>query len=407
MATRGDAEDRLRRIEAVTDSTLAHMSAETLFSELLVRVQELLQADTATVLLLDTSAQQLVAVAAVGIEEEVRQGVRVPVGRGFAGRIAAQRQPVVLDRVDNTTVVNPLLWEHGLKTLMGVPLIADGQLVGVLHVGSVTPRKFSADDTQLLQMVADRIALVAQTQVSVVERAAAAALQHSLLPAVLPTISGLRFAARYVPGTDTGVGGDWYDVFRLPGDRVGVVMGDVVGHGFAAAVVMGRLRSALRAYALDVEDPSEVLLKLDRKATHFEYGAMATVSYAVVDQRRERVTLALAGHLPPVLAEPGSEGVLMRLPVGPPIGFPHPDRRYHSSVLPLTPGTVLCFYTDGLVERRASTIDAGLRRLCQTVSATEPETVCARIMAALVGTQPARDDIAVLAMLREDDVPSR
>lgn len=407
MTTRGGAEDRLRKIEAVTDSALAHLSTETLLSELLVRVRELLQADTATVLLLDSSAQQLVAVAAVGIEEEVRQGVRVPVGRGFAGRVAAQQQPVVIDRVDNTTVVNPLLWEHGLKVLMGAPMVADGRLIGVLHVGVVTPRRFTADDIQLLQMVADRIALAAQNQVSAVERTAAAALQHSLLPAVLPTISGLRFAARYVPGTDTGVGGDWYDVFRLPGDRIGIVMGDVVGHGFPAAVIMGRLRSALRAYALDIEDPGEVLLKLDRKATHFEYGAMATVSYAIVDQRRERVTLALAGHLPPVLAKSGSAAMLTRPPVGPPIGFPHPDRRYRSSVLTLTPGAVLFFYTDGLVERRDSTIDAGLQRLCQTVSATDPETVCASVMAALVGTQPVRDDIAVLAMLREDTVLSR
>jgi sigma-B regulation protein RsbU (phosphoserine phosphatase) len=397
----GTAEDRLRRIEAVTDSALAHLDTEALLGELLGRVAELLGVDTATVLLIDGSARHLVAVAAIGIEEEVRQGVRVQIGRGFAGRVAAQRRPVVIDQVDDTTVVNPLLWERGLRTLLGVPLVTEGSLVGVLHVGSVTLRRFTDEDIHLLQLVADRIALAAHTQVSVVERAAASALQHSLLPAVLPEVPGLTFAARYVPGTDTGVGGDWYDVFGLPGDRVGIVMGDVVGNGLAAAVVMGRLRSALRAYALDVEDPGEVLRKLDRKAHHFEYGTMATVSYAVVDRDRTHFTMATAGHPPPALAVPDSAVVLAKLRVGPPIGFLRGDAGYETTVLELLPGEVVCFYTDGLVERRGSTIDEGLDKLCETVSAGPPEAVCARVMGVMVGTESVGDDIAVLAMRRE------
>jgi serine phosphatase RsbU (regulator of sigma subunit) len=217
---------------------------------------------------------------------------------------------------------------------------------------------------------------------------------------VLPEVPGLSFAARYVPGTDTGVGGDWYDVFRLPEDRVGIVMGDVVGNGLAAAVVMGRLRSALRAYALDVEDPGEVLRKLDRKAYHFEYGTMATVSYAVVDRSREQVSIALAGHLPPLVAL-DNDADLAELRVGPPIGFQRGDGRYESTVLKLSPGELVCFYTDGLVERRDSTIDAGLAKLRETVNAATPEAVCARVMAVLVGTEIVRDDIAVLAMRRD------
>jgi putative methionine-R-sulfoxide reductase with GAF domain len=403
VAGQDDAEDRLRKIEAVTDSALAQLSTESLLNELLGRVRELLRVDTATVLLLDSPAGQLVATASVGIEEEVRYGVRVPVGQGFAGRVAELRQPIVVDHVDATTVVNPLLWERGLRVLLGVPLVADGTLVGVLHVGAVTPQRFTEHDIHLLQMVADRIALATHTQASSVERAVATALQRSLLPTVLPTVPGLRFAARYVPGTDTGVGGDWYDVFPLPDDRVGIVMGDVVGHGLAAAVVMGRFRSALRAYALDVEDPGEVLAKLDRKATHFEYGAMATVSYAVVDPSHERITVALAGHLPPILALPSGEVTLVECEVSQPIGFPRPDLHCPSTALALAPGALLCFYTDGLVERRDSTIDVGLKRLIRAVSAADPEAVCSRVMAEMVGTQAARDDIAMLAMRRAPD----
>lgn len=399
MADQGTAEDRLRRIAMVTDASLAHLDTETLLGELLARVREILEVDTATVLLADASGRQLIAVESVGLEEEVRQGVQVPVGRGFAGRVACTREPVVIDHVDETTVVNPLLWEHGLTTLLGVPLLVGGRLVGVLHVGAVVARQFTADDVKLLQLVADRIALVAQGQLSRAERAAVTALQRSLLPSVLPDVPGLEFAARYVPGADAGVGGDWYDVFPLPGARVGIVMGDVVGNGLAAAVVMGRLRSALRAYALDVAAPAEVLRKLDRKATHFEFGTMVTVSYAVVDPAREHVTMAIAGHPPPVLAEPGRDAVLVHPPVGLPIGVPH-DSGYQDFTLDLRPGALLCFYTDGLVERRDSAIDAGLERLCSVITASPAEAVCARVMASLIGTRSVEDDVAILAMRR-------
>ncbi|HEX3790361.1 MAG TPA: GAF domain-containing SpoIIE family protein phosphatase [Pseudonocardiaceae bacterium] len=407
MAEHDGAADRLRRIEAVTDAALAHLNTEQLLTELLGRVRELLRADTATVLLLDPSGRQLVATAAVGIEEEVSQGVRIPVGRGFAGRVAVERAPVMVDQVDNTTVANPLLWERGLRVLLGVPLLAGGTLIGVLHVGTVAARPFTDDDIHLLQLVADRIALAAHTEVSVAERAAAAALQRSLLPTVLPELPGLEFAARYVPGTDTGVGGDWYDVFSLPGGRVGIVMGDVVGHGLPAAVIMGRLRSALRAYALDAVDPAEVLNKLHRKATYFEHNAIATVSYAVVDERRTQVTLALAGHLPPILARTDASSGLITSSVGPPIGFRTAPQHHTSVVVGLPPGGLLCFYTDGLVERRDSSIDVGLERLRLAVTAADPETVCARVMAALVGNLAARDDIAVLAMRRDPDAVSQ
>lgn len=401
MTTGEPAEDRLRDIEAVTDAALAQLTTEKLLSELLERVRDLLQADTATVLLLDGAQRYLRATAAVGIEEEVRQGVRVPVGRGFAGRIAAQREPVVIDHVDESTVINPLLWERGLHTLVGVPMIAEGRLVGVLDIGAVAPRRFSDHDVQLLQVVADRIALVAHNQVTAVERASAQALQHSLLPGGLPEVPGLSFASRYVPGADSGVGGDWYDVFSLPGGRVGIVMGDVVGHGLGAAVVMGRIRSALRAYGLVSEDPAEVLDLLDREAKHFEDGVMATVSYAVVAPSREYITVSLAGHLPPMLAVPGQETVLLEEAVRPPIGLALAGRRSSNTVLDLPSGAVVCFYTDGLVEWRGDTIDNGLERLREAITPGHPEAVCVRVMAALVGRRRAQDDIALLVVRRE------
>jgi len=145
----------------------------------------------------------------------VRQGVRIPVGRGFAGRIAAGHKPVILDHVDHTTVLNPILWEKGIRSMMGVPLVAGGRVIGVLHVGSLTPRRFTGADVGLLQLAADRAATAVQSINTRADRVAAAALQRSLLPSALPAFAGAELAARYVPGSG-GVGGDWYDVFRLP-----------------------------------------------------------------------------------------------------------------------------------------------------------------------------------------------
>ncbi|HZA17271.1 MAG TPA: GAF domain-containing protein, partial [Pseudonocardiaceae bacterium] len=243
-----DVDDsQLRRIESVTDAALAHLDVEDLLGELLDRVRELLAVDTAAVLLLDSSGQQLVVTAARGIEAAVRQGVHVPVGKGFAGRIAAEKQPVIIEKVDHTNVLNPILRERGLYSLLGVPLLISGTVTGVLHVGTLTPRRFTDNDVKLLQIVADRVAFATQSRRAEVERTAAAVLQRSLLPAQLPVVPGLELAARYVPAESGGVGGDWYDVFTLPSGWLCLVIGDVVGRGLGAADVMGRLRSALRA----------------------------------------------------------------------------------------------------------------------------------------------------------------
>ena len=140
--------------------------------------------------------------------------------------------------------------------LRGIRSITDaGAVIGVLHVGSVGSRPFTSDDTVLLQMAADRAALAVPSLRSRDDRAAATALQQSLLRPGLPAVPGVEIAARYVPG-DGRVGGDWYDVFTLPSGELCLVMGDVAGSGLEAAVIMGRMRSALRAYALETRDPA-------------------------------------------------------------------------------------------------------------------------------------------------------
>jgi signal transduction histidine kinase len=153
-----DAE-RLRRLQALTDAALGHLELEELLNALLDRTREMLNADTCAILLLDDERRDLVARAARGIEEEVEQGVRIPLGRGFAGRVAADARPVILDDVDHADVLNPILRQKGIKSLLGVPLLVSGQVVGVLHVGTLVPRKFTIDDVDLLQLASDRAAI--------------------------------------------------------------------------------------------------------------------------------------------------------------------------------------------------------------------------------------------------------
>jgi signal transduction histidine kinase len=151
--------ERLGRLQALTDAALAHLELEELLAALLLRTQEMLEVDTCAVLLLDEEANELVARAAVGLEEEVERGVRIPVGRGFAGRVAAQRRPVILDDVDHADVLNPILREKGIKSLLGVPLLVGGEATGVLHVGALVHRKFTKDDVELLELVGARVAV--------------------------------------------------------------------------------------------------------------------------------------------------------------------------------------------------------------------------------------------------------
>jgi sigma-B regulation protein RsbU (phosphoserine phosphatase) len=391
-------EHRLRDIQAITDTALSRLDEQQLLAELLQRTKDILHADTAAVLLLDRGAGMLTATAADGLEEEVIQGARVPLGRGFAGRIAAERRPVILDRVDHTTVVNPILVAKRIRSMMGVPLVAGGAVIGVLHVGSLTPRQFTAQDVELLQLAADRAAAAVQSLATRADRIAATALHRSLLPSALPATSGAELAARYIPGRGA-VGGDWYDVFTLPSGELCVVMGDVAGSGLPAAVIMGRMRSALRAYALETRDPAAVLERLDRKMQHFEADAMATVLYAVIDPSLDRAHVSSAGHFPPAVALAGQAAELADIALDPMIGVA-PDLPRQVTTIKIPPGALVCFYTDGLIERPDRSIDDGLARLCRALAAEHPEAACAAVMEALVGRETSRDDIALLIVRR-------
>jgi serine phosphatase RsbU (regulator of sigma subunit) len=210
-------------------------------------------------------------------------------------------------------------------------------------------------------------------------------------------VPGLDVAARYVPGAAVGVGGDWYDLFALPSGHTGIVIGDVAGSGLRAAVVMGRIRSALRAYALETNDPADVLSRLDRKVQLFEPDAMATVIYAVLDPTRTNLTISSAGHLPPIVSEPGKSGRIITIAPDLPLGAYH-DAPRHNTRTTLAPGSCLFLYTDGLIEQRDRPLAHGIDILCAALTCAPADTMCANAMATLLNDHAATDDVAIVAV---------
>jgi GAF domain-containing protein/anti-sigma regulatory factor (Ser/Thr protein kinase) len=389
--------ERLQQIHSVTDVALGYFSLEEeLMGALLERLRDVLATDTAAILLLDASGKRLVARAAKGLEEEVEAGTTIPVGGGFAGRIAAERRPVFLPKVDHTKVLNPILLDKGIASMLGVPLLVEDRVIGVLHVATLQPRTFTEDDAALLELAAQRMAVA-------IDRArqhgVARTLQERLLPARLPTIGGLELAARYLPSADDAhVGGDWYDVISLSGGRVGIVMGDVVSHGVRAAAAMGQFRTALRAYAYEPGGPATVLDRLNALTRADSEREMATISYAILDLSSGTVDYALAGHPPPLVLGPGGQARLLDAVRSAPVGVVVGARFVEASDR-LERGETLVMYTDGLVERRDEPLEASLERLVElaTREPLDADTLCER----LVGDRPsAEDDVAVLAVRR-------
>ena len=298
--------DRLRDLQSITDAALAYLPLEGLLDELLTRVVGILGVDTAAILLLEDDDSTLIPRAAKGLEEEVERGIRIPIGRGFAGRIAATRSPVRILNLAEADIYNPILREKGLQSLLGVPLLVEGEVMGVLHVGTLTPRAFDDEDVELLQRAGDRAALAIASRLTERERGLTDALQRSLMPR-LPELPAVALAGRYLPAASERLGGDWYDAFVLPDGRLGMAIGDVVGRGFHAAAIMGQLRSGLRAYAMDGMAPGGVLERLSRLLRQIEPGRTATVVYIVLDPHGGALAVATAGHPPPLVQAPGEE----------------------------------------------------------------------------------------------------
>ncbi|MFH9089361.1 SpoIIE family protein phosphatase [Streptomyces sp. NPDC017673] len=302
-----------------------------------------------------------------------------------------------LRRIARDAEAAELLARSGVHSYLAVPLIAHGEVLGALDLKRTrTPDPFDEDDVILAGELASRAAIAidnARWFQSV--RNTALTLQRSLLPDHPPHHTGLVLASRYQPAQATSeVGGDWYDVIPLTGDKTALVVGDVMGNGIDAAATMGRLRTATCAYAdLDL-DPGEVLQHLDKITCDLEH-YIVTCLYAVFDPHTRQCRIANAGHMPPALARVGEDPRLLDLPSGAPLGVG--GIRFETATAELGPGDLLVLYTDGLVETRQHSIDDRLDTLLGFLDAPERplEETCDLLLHGLRHPDD-HDDVALL-----------
>jgi sigma-B regulation protein RsbU (phosphoserine phosphatase) len=393
---------RLANLQRITEAALTHLSLEELLPELLERVCHTLQLDDAAMFLLDDDGETLVLRAARGAGEH-DIGFRLAVGGGFAGRVASERRVIVLDERAYEQVATPELRDARVQTMIGVPLMVGGEVLGVLHVGSRTEREFGTDEIALLELAAERAALaIEHARIYERERTIAETLQRALLPGKVPDLSPMSAAVRYVPAS-ADIGGDWYDVIPLPDGQVGVVLGDVTGHGLDAAALMAQLRHSLRAYALERMAPDEVASRLDLMIHSPDLERLATLVYAVISPDLT-VSYVNAGHLPPLIVSPDRGVTFLDGKGGVPIGCQAGG--YVTEQAVLGRGDIFVLYTDGLIERRGESIEDGLARLRSAAAGgpAEPAELADHLLRILMPGNDGEDDIALLA-IRPERVP--
>ncbi|MFF0066309.1 SpoIIE family protein phosphatase [Streptomyces sp. NPDC005279] len=290
-----------------------------------------------------------------------------------------------------------LLARAGMHSYMLVPLTARGHILGFLGLTRARdPLPFDEDDLALAAELGSRAAVCIDNALSHQSvRNAAEILQRSLLPDLPPHLPGLQIASRYRPAQATyEVGGDWYDVLPLDGDKTALVVGDVMGSGINAAATMGRLRTATSAFAdLDL-DPAQVLQHLDKITSGLE-NYIATCLYAAYDPHRAECHIANAGHLPPALVRTGRHPELLDLPTGTPLGVGGVP--FETTNFSLAPGDQLVLYTDGLVETRDHPIDERLDTLLHLLDRPDRslEETCDRLLHELRRPDDP-DDVALL-----------
>ena len=298
------------------------------------------------------------------------------------------------------------LAEVGPGGLAVLPLPAGTRMAGACLIGWDTPHDFGADERALLTACAGLAGqALMRARAFDAEHELVGMLQRQLLPRSLPRLPGAVAVARYLPSTaGLELGGDWYDVIPLPDNHVALVIGDVQGHSAGAATLMGQMRTALRAYAVEGHSPDVVVAHANRLLMDMESDLFATCCYVDVDLEEGAGWCVRAGHLPPVLRYPDGSTEIAEAEGGPPLGVVT-RADFPMSPLRLPPGTVIALATDGLVETPDSDIDEGMEHLAERLAEAAP-TDMGLVADALLGNAPRSDDVALL-LLRYDGMELR
>lgn len=397
--------ERLRQLQAITDATLTGLPFDELAFALLERLRASLGMDGATLLLMNREGTALLERANVGTPHADQASIPVPLGKGIAGTIAASGSSLVVDDMERYEVVRPWL-RSSIRTLVGAPLVYDGRVRGVVHLVSSSPRHIRSEEVETLELAAERMA-VALERASLRDNQAAMAiaLQRSLLPATIPRIDGLEIAASHRPFVrDDEVGGDFYDVLDHGDGTWGAAIGDVAGKGPTAAAIMALVVHSLRAIAHTESRPSRLLAELNEILLSADQVpddrfCTACLFHLQLDPRGLRATVSSAGHPLPFVVR-GDGRVSQVGSVGTLLGT-FADPLINETTIELARGDVLVGFTDGVVERRASSIERGHEELATLLAAcagTSAAEIVERIERSLIEDARVEDDAAVIAI---------
>jgi PAS domain S-box-containing protein len=413
QAARANAEvtsERLRVMQSIADAALAAEGLEELLGELLARLLDALDVDRAAIVL-NGNGERIAARGAPGLEVVVERNGAVTLD-GVTKQVVRQGVALAIrDVAENGIDASSL--GPAVGSLLAVPLLERGRVLGSVQVGTLTSRDFDPETVDVMRLLADRVALaIARTRLYERERHIAQELQHSLLPKRLPEIPGVALAARYRPGDDgLSVGGDWYDAVTLPGGRVAIAIGDVVGRGIVAATTMGQMRSALRAILTQGDHTGKMADRLNRFTLGLGVGeaVMTTVLLAIFEPTNGRLRYTNAGHPPALLVAPDGSTRYLEAPASVPMGVLDTPR-YPEHTVDLERGSSLVLYTDGLIEEPTEVLDVGLERLLEAARGVEPdvEALCEVLLEK--GLPPAvrhPDDVTLLVLRAQEQLGPR
>lgn len=399
------AAGRMAALQAVTASLAGAVGVTDVLQVMQEKVLALAAADGLMVLLLEENRLVLRHNSAYHPVDGPEPGDLPADGPGAVARTVRQRQPVfygnreeyLAEFADHRDVVEASD-KHAWSML---PLISAGRVIGAMVISYLTPHEFGSGEREAQIIVSELCAQALERALLFeAQKSIAADLQRALLPATLPRLDGARHAARYLPWTHgADVGGDWYDLIRLAPESVAVVIGDVAGHSTSAAAMMGQIRNALRAYALEGHSPTGVLERVNRLVTRLDPNALATCCYLELHLGEGTATAVLAGHPPPIMRTAAGAAPL-DLRIGIPLGV-DPRATYVDTTVLLPAHASLLLFTDGLVEDRTYPIEQGLADLCRVLAeapSTDPDALAEWVLSAEVWPHQRTDDVALLAL---------
>lgn len=386
-------------LQRITDAALAHLDTDSLLHELTTRLADAFAFNHVAVTLLDRTRDVLVVRAVVGAGSG--NPSEIPLGAGFPGRVAELRRPLAIEDASSVEIIDPEV-RRAARSLIGVPLISRGELLGVLAAATASRRRFEQDDLVLLRLAGDRLAL-ALDHASAFEQVQrdSLLLQRSLLPDALPAIPGIDLAVRYRPAGGR-VGGDFYDVVPAPAGGLLGFIGDVCGNGIPAAAMTGMARHTLRALAMRPATPARIVRELNAAILRLDSRLpfmTAAVAAVVPNADGAELAVVLAGHPQPLLIRSGGDvSPIGRF--GSLLGV-QPQVELHTVREDLHPGDAILLYTDGVTEARSAGEQFGERRLAGVAAAAAAgaEQIVDAVEHAVLEHQPTvRDDLALLCI---------